>query len=361
MFRVRPRLRSRLELRALPLAAGLLMFSALFGRSALAEPVKQLSHRDRLYDAAAVGTDLYAVGHPGLVLRSRDGGKSFENVRAGQVDEALFSIAFNAKGQGAIVGRSGLVLTTPDGGKTWQKAPVVLGKEKPSLFSVAVLPSGAIVAVGEFGALVRSEDLGKTWTRSSYTIKVEPTPGQVPVDPACLATGQAESDNDDVVQEARLTDVAFVDDKLGFAVAEFGLVLRSEDGGRTFKRQHSCTGKMLYGITLFSPAHALAVGADGTAVESNDGGTNWALRETGVPEHLYGVFGNGSRVLVVGAAGVALVRDGDAAFKVAHTSVHGWLTSAWFDGAGKGMVVGGRGYLRMTQDGGKTQQRVFGE
>jgi photosystem II stability/assembly factor-like uncharacterized protein len=333
----------------------------LICRAALAEPVKQLSHRDRLYDATAFGGDLFVVGHPGLVLRSRDGGKSFENVRAGQVDEALFSIAFNRKGQGAIVGRSGFVLTTPDGGKSWHKASVVLGQEKPSLFSVAVLPDGAIVAVGEFGAIVRSEDQGKTWSRSSYTIKVETITGQAPVTSACLAAGTAETDNDDVVQEARLTDVAFADDKLGFAVAEFGLVLRSDDGGRTFKRQNSCTGKMLYGIAVLGPTHAIAVGADGAAVESNDAGITWALRETGVPEHLFGVFGNGTRLLVLGAAGVALVREGEAPFKVAHTSVHGWLTSAWFDDAGKGVVVGGRGYLRTTQDGGKTQQRVFGE
>ena len=123
----------------------------LAGNSALAEPVTQLSHRDRLYDATSVNGELYAIGHPGLLLRSRDGGKTFENVRAGQVDEALFGISFNRKGQGAIVGRSGFFLTTQDQGKTWSKGVVTLGEEKPALFSVSVLENGTIVAVGEFG------------------------------------------------------------------------------------------------------------------------------------------------------------------------------------------------------------------
>jgi photosystem II stability/assembly factor-like uncharacterized protein len=138
-------------------------------------------------------------------------------------------------------------------------------------------------------------------------------------------------------------------------------MLRSDDGGKTFKRQNSCTDKMLYSVATISPTRAIAVGAEGAAVETNDGGLTWSRRETGTPEHLFGVYANAKHSLVLGAAGVALARDGDGPFKIAQTGVHGWLTSAWFDESGKGVVVGGRGYLRTTPDGGKTQQRVFGE
>jgi photosystem II stability/assembly factor-like uncharacterized protein len=335
---------------------------SLSASSALAEPLTQLSHRDRLYDATGFGGEIYAVGHPGLLLRSRDGGKSFENVRAGQTDEALFSVAFNRKGQGVVVGRSGVAITTPDGGKTWTKTVVKLGEEKPSLFGVSVLPNGTIVAVGEFGAIARSEDFGKTWSRSSYTIKVEPPrAGQAAPGPECNTAGSAESDNDDVVQEARLTDVAFGDDQLGIIVAEFGLVLRSDDGGRSFKRQNSCTDKTLYSVSAISPTRVLAVGAEGVIVETNDAGFVWTRRESATQEHLFGVYVTAKRSIVLGAAGVVLVREGEGAFAVVQTGVHGWLTSAWFDEAGKGLIVGGRGYLRTTPDGGKTQQRVFGE
>lgn len=342
--------------RILPLAL------ALTGSVALAEPVKQLSHRDRLYDVTSYGGELYVVGHPGLVLRSRDGGKTFENAQAGQTDDALFSVAFNSKGQGAIVGRTGVVLTTGDGGKSWQRHTVKLGEETPSLFSVAVLPSGTIVAVGEFGAIARSEDQGKTWSRSPYTIKIEPpAKGQAAPAPECNTDSSAESDNEDVVQEARLTDVAFADEQVGFITAEFGLMLRSDDGGKTFKRQNGCTDKILYSVAATSPTHAIAVGAEGTVVETSDGGFTWSPRTSSTPEHLFGVFANAKHTVVLGAAGVALARDGEGPFTVAQTGVHGWLTSAWVDDSGKGLVVGGRGYLRTTRDGGKTQQRVFGE
>ena len=334
----------------------------LAGNSASAELVTHLSHRDRLYDVTSVNGELYAVGHPGLLLRSRDGGKSFEHVRAGQVDEALFGVAFNRKGQGAVVGRSGFFLTTPDQGKTWQKGVVKLGEEKPALFSVAVLESGAIVAVGEFGAIARSEDQGKTWSRSPFTTKVEaPAKGAPAPDPECQLAGEAESENDDVVPESRLTDVAFLDDKVGLITAEFGLILRSDDGGKTFKRQNSCADRMLYSVSGMGAKRAIAVGAEGSAVESSDGGVTWHKRQTGTPEHLFGVYANESQTIVLGAAGVVLTRGANGTLVSAPSDVHGWLTSAWVDASGKGVIVGGRGYLRTTPDGGKTQQRVFGE
>jgi photosystem II stability/assembly factor-like uncharacterized protein len=334
----------------------------LAGNSASADPLKQLSHRDRLYDVTSVNGEIYAVGHPGLLLRSRDGGKTFENVHAGQTDEALFGVAFNHKGQGAVVGRSGYFLTTQDQGKTWQKGVVTLGEEKPALFSVSVLENGTIVAVGEFGAIARSEDHGKTWTRSTFTTKVEPpAKGAPPLDPECQMAGEAESENDDVVGESRLTDVAFLDDQVGLVTAEFGLLLRSDDGGKTFKRQSSCADRMLYSVTAISKNLALAVGAEGTAVESSDAGVTWHKRQTGTPEHLFGVFANDKHAIVLGAAGVVLTRADSGPLAAATTDVHGWLTSAWVDANGKGVIVGGRGYLRSTKDGGKTQQRVFGE
>lgn len=344
------------------LQAALAVLVLLIGSSAFAEPVKQLSHRDRLYDVTSVGGEVYAVGHPGLLLRSRDGGKTFENVRAGQSDDALFSISFNKKGQGAVVGRSGVVLATLDQGKTWQKGVVTLGEEHPSLFGVAVLDNGVIVAVGEFGAIVRSEDHGKTWSRSPYTIELAPAgKGHAAADPGCATQGSAENVNSDAFQEARLTDVAFVDDSVGFITAEFGLLLRSADGGRTFQRQNSCTEKMLYSVSAVSATRAVAVGAEGSVIETNDAGLSWSPRASGTPEHLFGVYANGQHALVLGAAGTVLSRDGEGPFKSAESGVHGWLTSAWFDASGKGVLVGGRGYLRRTDDGGKTQQRVFGE
>jgi photosystem II stability/assembly factor-like uncharacterized protein len=326
----------------------LALAASLFAAGARAEV--KLSHRDRLYDVSSSAGSLYVIGHPGRLLRSRDGGKTFEAVDAGLHEEALFSISFNAKGQGAIVGRSGLVLTSE--GERWTKSVVTVDDEHPNLFAVDVLPSGTVVAVGEFGAIVRSEDRGKTWSRSSYSIE---TPAA-----DCVVEGASENENSDVVGEARLTDVRFIDEQRGYAVGEFGLILRTEDGGRTFKRQASCTDKLLYGVAVIDAERALAVGADGAVLETKDGRT-WTVLPSGTSEHLFGVYADAQRALVVGAAGTVLTRQGSEPLREAKTNVHTWLVSAWLDERGQGVIVGGRASVLRTQDGGKTQTRVFGE
>lgn len=319
----------------------------------------KLGHRDRLYDVSASGGKLFVVGHPGLLLRSDDGGATFSAVSGGQKDEALFSIAFNAKGQGAIVGRSGFVLTSEDMGKSWRKTEVILGEEKPSLFGVSVLPGGVIVAVGEFGAIVRSEDRGKSWTRSSYDAALAAVPAEQL--PEGCAVPDADDENSDMIQEARLTDVHFANDEYGLISGEFGLMLASDDGGRTFTRQNSCTDKTLFGLAMVDDKRSLAVGADGTAVETKDGGQTWQLLETGTIEHLFGAYADAQRAVLVGAAGTLLTRSANKPLGLVPTNMHGWLSSAQLDDKGQGIVVGGRAHVLKTSDGGNTQTRVLGE
>lgn len=327
--------------------------------SAHAEPVTKVSHRDRLYDVAGSGGNLIVVGHPGRVLRSSDGGATWETVAAGQHDEALFSIAFNAKGQGAIVGRAGFVLLSQDKGSTFQKSLVTLGDEHPNLFGVAVLPDGALVAVGDFGVIVRSDDQGKTWSRSSYNAALPETPpGQLPA--GCSGQG-TDNENSDMVQEARLTDVQFVDATRGLVSGEFGLLLETTDGGRTFTRQNTCTDRILYGLAMIDGKHSLAVGANGTAIETTDGGHSWTALPTGTTEHLFGVWADEKRALLVGAAGTVLTRGAGKPLRSVRTGVHSWLISAKLDEQGAGVIVGGRANVLNTSDGGNTQKRILGE
>lgn len=335
-----------------------------FGSSSVAtvkaeQQLHMLSHRDRLYDATGFDKTLFVVGHPGRLLRSRDGGTTFQSLSVAKHDEALFSIAFNSKGEGAVVGRSGFVLLTSDKGETWTSTVVQLEGEKPSLFSVDVLEDGTIVAVGNFGVIVRSTDKGKTWSRSTYTSEKPAETAEQAA--ACAAAGSAEADNEGAIDEARLTDIAFVDGEHGYAVGEFGLIIYTEDGGNTFKRQSSCTDRTLYSVSVISPTRLLAVGSDGAAVETKDSGTTWNVVPTNTNEHLFGVFADGQRAAVVGAVGTLLVRDGDGPLKLIDTGVHSWLSSVWLDAKGQGVVVGGRAFVLGTRDGAKTQQRISGE
>jgi hypothetical protein len=54
-----------------------------------------------------------------------------------------------------------------------------------------------------------------------------------------------------------------------------GKIVRSDDGGRSWRVQRSGTTGMLQAIAAWSPAEAVAVGADGAVLATRDGGGTW--------------------------------------------------------------------------------------
>jgi photosystem II stability/assembly factor-like uncharacterized protein len=355
-----------------------------------ADHTVSLGYRSRLYDVVAHGKDVFAVGHPGLLLKSSDGGEHFTSV-AGASREALFSIDINRSGVGAVVGRDGLVLLTRDGGATWNKTNAfpaqAEGGERPHLFAVDVLDGGAIVAVGDFGAIMHSTDQGKTWEKRPYAVTVEAEPakqGEAPAkgkkkkekqakgkgrkgkkaepeqDVAQAEPGENEGfldmsghENAGAEDEARLTGVSFADDQHGFVVGEFGLILVTNDGGKTWKRQKSGAEGILFGVHALSDKHVIAVGSDGVVLETMNG-RDWSTIPTPTHKHLFGVWATNDVVLAVGADGVALSRAGQRPFQIVSTNVHSWLSAITLLDESNGVIVGGRGRVLSTKDSGRT-------
>jgi photosystem II stability/assembly factor-like uncharacterized protein len=79
-------------------------------------------------------------------------------------------------------------------------------------------------------------------------------------------------------------------------------------------------------------------------------------------EHLYGVSATADRLVVTGGSGTVLRRvAGQQRLQIVPTDVHTWLVSIGFTNATNGVIVGGRGYVLRTTDGGEHYKNVFGE
>ena len=72
-----------------------------------------------------------------------------------------------------------------------------------------------------------------------------------------------------------LNDVACARPSTCVAVGWNGAIVRSTDGGRTWRRQPSSTSDILDGVACLSPSTCVAVGWDDTIVRSTDGGGTW--------------------------------------------------------------------------------------
>ncbi|WP_420476335.1 WD40/YVTN/BNR-like repeat-containing protein [Noviherbaspirillum sp. ST9] len=304
---------------------------------------------------ARAGSRLVAAGARGTIIYSDDEGTSWKQASV-PVSVMITGLAFPTESKGWAVGHDGAILHTADSGQTWvrqfdgvaagklmlahaekrveqlrkkvdgQKAPsgeladaleaaedALAGIESASRFG----PSRPLLgtwfkdenegyAVGSFGMAFSTQDGGKTWTlmsdrfpdageRHYYTI-TSPMHGVI------LIAG------------------------------EEGTILRSADGGKTWREQPSLTKGSIYGLLTSrheGKTRVLAFGFGGVLFRSEDFGATWSQIELDTKSALYGGAAlDGGSVLVAGNNG-ALVssEDGGASFAFTRTAGGRPLTS----------------------------------
>jgi photosystem II stability/assembly factor-like uncharacterized protein len=247
---------------------------------------------DFFFTTSSIG---FAVGEPNTLLRTDDGGSSW---RVWPIDapHGLNAIHFSSQEIGWVAGDGGTILRTTDGGLAWQPQPA--GTEA-DLFVIKFLDDETGWAGGSNGTLLRTADGGTSWLAG--------------------ATGQ----------QISIVDVAFIDAQEGYLVGHsgpMGYVLHTSDGGATWENTDYWDsvpeaiyvakdqpmwivggwtgGKVWRGIghssrtivvenmnphARFSPhfrdvffsdtQRGWAVGDDGLAISTRDGGQSWQPME----------------------------------------------------------------------------------
>jgi photosystem II stability/assembly factor-like uncharacterized protein len=192
------------------------------------------------------------------------------------VQPDLYSIACRGDLEAWVAGSSGTILRTTDGGASWQMVPT---GRTVALRSVAVAQAGGVYVAGDDGSILITADAGKRWRAlargtTSFTAVATTAAGDV-----ALLTGadgslwryQADGDRLAAVVDGgpALHSVAITPDgQRAVAVGERGLYLVSGDGGRTFRTLPAGTTRSLFGVWLLdSGERAVAVGEAGVIVD----------------------------------------------------------------------------------------------
>ncbi|CAG2153973.1 WD40/YVTN/BNR-like repeat-containing protein [Cupriavidus numazuensis] len=193
-----------------------------------------------------------------------------------------------------------------------------------------------IVAVGEHGIVLLSDDEGKTYRQAR----------SVPV-------------------SATLSAVTFTDDKHGWVVGQWGVILATRDGGETWEKQRMDTtaDQPLFSVLFTNDREGIAVGLWSLMLQTHDGGKTWTKTTLPKPpdggkadRNLYHVFADQKGALYISAEqGIVLKStDGGANWDYLATGGKGslWSGVAMPDGR---IVVGGLlGSLFQSSDGGAT-------
>jgi photosystem II stability/assembly factor-like uncharacterized protein len=293
--------------------------------------------KDSLYGAAFVDAQVgWAVGAFGTILRTRDGGATWERQASGTTDP-LFAAAFTDPRRGWVVGRSGLILHTADGGAAWTPQPSGVDKH---LFRVHAVDAHFACAVGDWGVIVVTRDGGATWEDRSLP------------------------------RDVILNDVFFLDRQRGWIVGELGAVVVTEDGGQTWTERDSGIGKTLFGVEFVTPERGWAVGIDALIVRTDDGGRTWqvqhgstepgALEQVGFAQaydnpSLYALAMAGERGFAVGDIG-AIFTSADGGQSWTRQAVPAEWGLRWFRDVAvvsgtHGAIIGAEGWRVTIRDG----------
>ncbi len=77
------------------------------------------------------------------------------------------------------------------------------------------------------------------------------------------------------IGELELADVFFLDTNTGWAVGQYGVIIKTTNGGQAWSRQTSGTSSNLNAVHFADANSGWAVGQDGNILSTTDGGTTW--------------------------------------------------------------------------------------
>jgi photosystem II stability/assembly factor-like uncharacterized protein len=296
-------------------------------------PVTLREVRQGLFATCVVGErDAWMVGELGRIFHTADGGETWERQDAGTKRPFLAISCIDAR-TAWIAGKEGIVYGTTDGGATWTLARTGSTRH---VFSLAFASRERGHGVGDFGTMIHTEDAGRTWT-------VMPVPPEVQLPESAYDTGVDPGD-------INLYAMSYADPDHLWVVGEFGTIMASTDGGRTFQQQHAPIESTLSGVHFVDLQHGWAVGIDATILRTQDGGATWSAETPPIMQRsFYDVVVSGQQGWIVGSSGTILrSTDGGGSWMVVPVPIQlaaNWLRSVALTSGGRGLAVGADGLV----------------
>lgn len=285
--------------------------------------MSELAKSRLLNDIARAGERLVAVGQRGHILYSDDQGLHWTQAQV-PVSVDLLAVQFATPSRGWAVGHSGVVLTTDNAGRSWTRQ----------------LDGRQVVQVLQHHYLDR-------------------VPAGFSADPEGLeslhnSVRRLVADGADKPFHA----LWFDDEKSGYVVGPFNLILRTRDGGNSWEPllEHTDNPQQLhfFGVRRVD-GELYAVGEAGLVLRLDSISQRWRRVSVDYPGTLFGLTGNPGTLLVYGLRGNAFrSTDRGESWTRVNTGVTAGLMAGQVAADGSFQLISQSGQILSSTDQGRT-------
>lgn len=255
----------------------------------------------------------------------------------------LVSVYFTSPEKGFIGGDGGVFAFTNDGGQNWTKQPLNTNDNVNEIYfrndDNGYLLAGKHIFI--------TNDGGKSW-RENQVIKSVDFQGRIPEFLSVRFSGKKKGW---IVGSINNKDEEVID----------SLVLQTQDSGETWNRVTVPSDKLeLYHVDFVNDETGWVVGDKGIILATNDGGQTWKKQNAGTDASLFNVdFRDANNGVVVGSKGTILrTENGGSTWEKVTAPVVKKFLRVNFINDKTGFIVGGGGTILRTEDKGKTWTKI---
>lgn len=226
--------------------------------------------------------------------------------------QPILAVTMTKKGRVIGVGLRGLIALSDDRGATWRQASVPVQSD---LTAVAFPTDHRGWAVGHDGVILTTSDAGETWIKQLDGLIAAPS--MVEYYQRRVEAGEVSMQryvdqtkvNVSVPGALPYLGVHFENEQVGYVVGSFGLIMRTQDGGKTWEPWlHHVDNEKVFNLNTIQQIGSTLymVGERGIFWTFDKTKQRFNSRASGYEGTLYGIAGKDNILLVVGLAGTVL-------------------------------------------------------